>query len=369
MGENEIKLIDMWRMVWRKKIFIIKIVAIVTVLAIVLSLILPKWYSATAVILPPSSGQSTLGAAALLGNLGFGNILGENQSQSRYLAILKSKSLLAAVAKKFNLQEKYGCDNMEKTLQQLEGNMQVDVGDEMQISVTFFDKDQEMVAKIANYAVHILDSLNIMLATTQANNNRQFIESRVNIVLDSLSILENEITRFMKKNDLLSINEQVSVAITKAADLKAQMMSKEIELAVAKKLLDKNSSQIAKLKLQLQSIQSAYNQFFSDATKNKLFPNLENIPELEKEYIRLKRKAEYFTKLLEYLGPQYEQAKIEAAKTVPTVQVLDQAVRPERKVKPKRAKIVIISFVISLILSLYIAYFRSRWEDLHLKKK
>jgi len=369
MGENEIKLIDMWRIVWHKKMFVAKIVATVTILAILFSLILPKWYSATAVILPPSSGQSTFGAAALLGNLGFGNILGENQSQSRYLAILKSKSLLGEVARKFNLQEKYGCDNMEKTLQQLEGNLQIDVGDEMQISVTLLDKDQDLVAEMANYAVHTLDSLNIVLATTQANNNRQFIESRVNIVLDSLSVLENQITRFMEKNDVMSINDQVSVAISKAADLKAQMMSKEIELSVAQKLLDKNSNQIAKLKLQLQSIRKAYNQFFSDAARNKLFPNLENVPELEKNYVRLKRKVEYFTKLLEYLGPQYEQAKIEAAKTVPTVQVLDRAVRPERKIKPKRAKIVVISFVISLILSLYIAYFKARWEDLHLIKK
>ncbi|MFO7891950.1 MAG: GNVR domain-containing protein [bacterium] len=56
--------------------------------------------------------------------------------------------------------------------------------------------------------------------------------------------------------------------------------------------------------------------------------------------------------MLEYLAPQYEQAKIQEMKDVPTIQVIDWATRPEWKSKPKRAYIVILSFLISFMVSI-----------------
>ncbi|MCK4339600.1 MAG: hypothetical protein KAW87_06410, partial [Candidatus Cloacimonetes bacterium] len=98
------------------------------------------------------------------------------------------------------------------------------------------------------------------------------------------------------------------------------------------------------------------NEFYSEASSEKLFLNFDKIPDMEKEYLQLKRKAEYYAKLLEYLGPQYEQAKIEEAKDVPTVQVLDKAVRPERKEKPKRIIIVFGAFLISSLMSILMSF-------------
>lgn len=61
--------------------------------------------------------------------------------------------------------------------------------------------------------------------------------------------------------------------------------------------------------------------------------------------------------LYELLIQQYELAKIEEAKTIPTVQVLDRAIPAERKTKPKRSLIVIFAalsttFVMILFLLL-----------------
>lgn len=64
----------------------------------------------------------------------------------------------------------------------------------------------------------------------------------------------------------------------------------------------------------------------------------------------MQRSIDYYAKLIEYLGPQYEQSKIEEKKDIPTLQILDYAVRPERKAKPKRSLIVIITGFISGIL-------------------
>ena len=362
MQAKELTLLEIWSLIWTKRKMIAKIVIPVTIAAVIISLLLPKWYKATAVILPPSSEASSLGAAGLLGQFGFGNLLGGGQDVSRFIAVLKSQSLLRAVAKKYNFQKRYDADNMEDTLEELGDNLRVDVGEENQIEISFLDRDQEMVAEMTNYIVKCLDSLNIVLHTSQAKNSRQFIYSQVEIALDSLKYLEIQITDFMKKEGVLSLTDQISVGIEKAAELKAEIMAKEIKLTVALKTLESNNSQIKKLRLEIASLKNKYSEFFAEKSGDRLLPNLKDVPDLEMKFLRMKRKAEYYTKVMEFLGLQYEQAKIEEAKEIPTVQVLDEAVRPERKNQPKRAKTVLIAMIISLgICSLY-AYFRGRKE-------
>ena len=113
MHDNDYGFGNIFRIIWKKKKFIILVVSFVTVSSIVVSLLLPKWYKATAIILPPSQAQPMLGSIALLGNLGMGDLLGGAGSQNRYLSILKSRTLLQEVANKFNLKEIYGCENIE----------------------------------------------------------------------------------------------------------------------------------------------------------------------------------------------------------------------------------------------------------------
>ena len=364
MQGKELSLRDMLHVVLGKRKFIAGTVFTITLLAIVISLLLPKWYKATSVIISPSSAEIPFGAGSILGQFGLGDITGANVDNSRFIAILKSKTLLETFAKKYNLQKRYDCKNMEKTLKALEGNMQVEVGEEDQISISFWDQDQEMVAEMTNYIVQCLDSLNITLFTGQGRNRRKFIESRMEIVQDSLMLLEDQISNFMKNKGVLSFDDQVRAGITAAAELKAELTSKEIQLAVAQRAMYSNTALIKRLQLEINGLKKKYQEFYSGESSNRLFPNLNDIPELGIKYIQIQRKVEYYAKVLEFLAPQYEQAKIEEAKEIPTLQILDQATRPERKDKPRRAKIVIISFGLSFILISYIAYIWGRWTEI-----
>jgi uncharacterized protein involved in exopolysaccharide biosynthesis len=102
----------------------------------------------------------------------------------------------------------------------------------------------------------------------------------------------------------------------------------------------------------LKILKDKYDEFFDNSSSDGAFLNLDDVPDIQKKYERLRRKVIYFSKVLEYLGPQYEQAKIQEAKDIPTIQVLDRATRPEWKSKPRRAFIVILSLLISFILSI-----------------
>lgn len=357
MQEKEINLIDYWNIIWKRKKFIIITVLIVTILSAGISLILPKWYKATAVIMPPKTEESRFGGlSANLGAFGLGGMFGGSESQMRFLAILKSRTLLEAMNKKFDFQKRYKTKNLESTIKALRDNINVKVEEEDQILVSMLDRDQDMVADMANHIVYCLDNLNITLTTSKAKSSREFIENRMEIVRDSLTCLENAISEFMQKKGIISITDQMSVGVKKAADMKALIMSKEVELEVKKRVLSPKSPEVIALERELKILHNKFDEFYSDTSSSKLFLNFESIPDMQKEYLQLKRKAEYYAKLLEYLGPQYEQAKIEEARDVSTVQVLDRAVRPERKDKPKRKIIVFMSFFFAFWLTIAIVF-------------
>ena len=79
-------------------------------------------------------------------------------------------------------------------------------------------------------------------------------------------------------------------------------------------------------------------------------------PEIGVEYIRLKRDVEIQNKIFELLTTLYEQAKIEEAKDTPTIQILDRAVPPEKKYKPRRMILVVVWTSAALIFSIILAF-------------
>jgi uncharacterized protein involved in exopolysaccharide biosynthesis len=362
MEDRELTIKELWKIIWKRKKMIVVNVTIISIVTVIFTLFLPVWYKSTVVILPPESSSGAFSSLGMLGGFNLGGLLGGGEDQNRVLSILKSRSLLEAVANKYNFVERYGVDNMEDAIEAIEGNIDITLHEEMQISFSFWDEDQDQVSEITNYFIQCLDSINVALSTKKGKENRIFIEQRIENILNSLKILEKELTNFMEEEGILSLPDQVSVGVQSAAELKAQIMTKQIELAIAKGTYETNSAIIKQLNNELNSYKSTYNEFFQDSEGQKLLPNFTKIPKLGIKFATIERQIKYYIKVIEFLGPEYESAKIEEAKTISTIQVLDKAVRPEWKDKPKRARIVLIVFAFSLIINVYLAYFLGRRE-------
>jgi uncharacterized protein involved in exopolysaccharide biosynthesis len=101
--------------------------------------------------------------------------------------------------------------------------------------------------------------------------------------------------------------------------------------------------------------------FVGQATNKKVF--LENrLREIKQELSQidsmLSRDAKIKEVLFELLAREYEIAKIEEAKSMPTIQVLDRAVVPEKKCKPKRGQMVVLAGITGLFVSVLAAFVR-----------
>ncbi|MHC4074941.1 MAG: Wzz/FepE/Etk N-terminal domain-containing protein [Planctomycetota bacterium] len=82
----------------------------------------------------------------------------------------------------------------------------------------------------------------------------------------------------------------------------------------------------------------------------------------------LSREAKTQEMLFELLTREYEIAKIEEAKSMPTIQILDWAVMPEKKCKPKRTQMVMLSGVTALLIAIFTAFVREYFLKVNMQQ-
>jgi len=349
-------LIDLIKFLWSRKKFIITSVFIITSISIVICLFLPKWYKSTAILLPTTNDDSALSLlSGGLSGMSFGRMFGNNTDQFKILAIIKSRTFKTQIVKKFNLVEKYEVDNTEEAVKELDENIDAGIGDEMQIYIGMWDQDQDAIAGMVNYAVHCLDSINISISTQKATEMKDFMKYRVEDVMDSLYTIQDELSKYMTSENVFSLENQVLVGLESAGQIQAAIVTAEIELAMAKSATSDDNPNTALIKERLEILNKKYNSIMLAEEPNSFLPKFANIPEIGIHLEEVKRKVEYYSLMLKYLGPQYEKAKIDEKKDLPTIEVLDYGVRPERKDKPKRALIVVlVCFMATIFSSAYV---------------
>lgn len=85
---------------------------------------------------------------------------------------------------------------------------------------------------------------------------------------------------------------------------------------------------------------------------------LDKTPNTSLQYMDALRNLKYREMIFEILSKQFEVAKLDEAKNSPLIQVLDKATAPERKSKPKRSQVVILSTLAAFFLAVILAFIR-----------
>ncbi|MFC1562506.1 GumC family protein [candidate division KSB1 bacterium] len=362
----------------RKKFILITFFSTV-VITVILSLILPKYYRAEAILMPPAedrgfnissllsnfSGLSSKVSFPLGGGLSVGgiNISQSPEKTKRLIAILESRTLMEKVVNNFNLIESYKVKNMTEAIKELRDFITFQIEESGAISIFAVDKSRKKASEMANYLISELEKMNVELNIENARNNRIFIEDRYNQNKKELAEAEEKYREFQKTHNVISLPEQIEAAIVAAANLSSEISQREIELGIKEKRFGKNHSEILSLKSELSEYKKKLNKLFiesenpskSDA-ENRLYIPFSKTSEIGIEFIRIERELEIQNSIFEMLTTLYEQAKIEEAQDTPTIQVLDKAIPPEKKYKPKRMLLVAIWSGVALILSIILAF-------------
>jgi tyrosine-protein kinase Etk/Wzc len=351
---------------YRRFIFL-NLVGVCLIVAL-LSFLLPSWYRATTTVLPPG-GEAAFGlgvASSLLGAApGFATSLSlpfMATPSDVVAAILKSRAVGEAVIKEEHLMEAYRTESMEKALRELSSRVKVTVTPEGLISISYEDRDRTRAAEVANRFMEQSDRITRETSASQAKSARVFIEQRLAQTQEELTRSEENLRRFQEENKTILLDDQMRASIEKAAELKARMVSSEIELNVLSETMSPTHpgirslrSEINEIRKQLEILERGKDQE-DPGGKMVLDVPFSDVPSLSLKLARLIREVKIQEGVFELLTRQYEQYKIQETKDTPTLQVLDRAVPPERRARPKRALLVGLSGILSLFASMVFVF-------------
>lgn len=367
--EDEINLLDYWRVI-RKRWKIIAMIFLTSVVtAVGVSLLMTPIYQSKATIMPiESSGGQVSAALRSLGSLPFvGGMLPSvgGASASKLVAVLKSRTMAEDVIKSIDLIKVLfeGPQDEPPTLQDavrsLSGITEITGDKKGLISIAVEYKDPGIAADIANqYTIALKRFLNEN-ALSMAKRNRIFIEIQLKKVKEELHNAEEAMKNFQTDKKIVAMDAQTEASITALASLKAQITAKEVQLGVIKHFSTPSNPDVITIKDELRELKKQLTMLESKGSNPEAdaFPSLSEAPELGLQYIRLKRDAVTQQKVYELLTQQYEIAKIEETKEDITFQVIDKAIPPEKRIKPKRRLNVMLAGVVSLFAGIFLVFF------------
>jgi tyrosine-protein kinase Etk/Wzc len=364
--EDEINLLELLQVIVKRKAFIIKICAAAFVLSVGYSLLLNNIYTATTKLLPPQK-ESGGGLSALLTQAGglaglVGGGLGG--SSDLYMGILKSRSVADAVIKRLDLQTEFKAKNLDDTRKRLEGAVKFQAGKDGIITITADSKDPKKAAVLANTYVAELSRRSVELNLSKAGTERMFLEKRLDVVKQDLKNAENDMKTFQEKYKTIKADSQATVAIEGIANIQAAIVTKEVQLATLRNSMTDENSEVKALQAGIARLKNQLGAMTGSGGAGNIIPSTGNVPGLGVEYVRKLRELKIQEAIYEQLTKQYEVAKINEAKDSSSLQVLDEAVEPLRKSKPKRALIVILSTVTAFFISIFTVFIREYFSKL-----
>jgi uncharacterized protein involved in exopolysaccharide biosynthesis len=355
--EDEISLLDLLQTIVDNLRLLVLGPLAVGLTALGISFLIPPTYTAKTQFLPPQ--QQLSAAASMLASLGSlgglaGAVSGIKNPADQFLAYMKSVTVQDILIERFKLQERYEAKTKFETRLELTNNVRAVSGKDGLISVEVDDTDPNFAADLANAHVEELGKLLGKLATTEAQQRRLFFEKQLTQAKEKLIKSETDLKSTGVTGSVLKSNPASAVAAV--ASLQAGVTAQEVKLGAMRGYLAETApefklalNELANLKVQL-------------AKQEKDTPANRNIS-AQGDYVSKYREFKYNETLFELFAKQFEIAKVDESREGAVIQVLDSALPPERKSKPKKALIAIITTLASGFALLLFVFIRQALKN------
>lgn len=301
-----------------------------------------------------SSSGSNLGDVA-------SDLLGSKSEGALVVEMLHGRTVADALIERFDLRKVYGVKYLTDARVRLASHTEIAEDKKSGIVVVKVqDHDPRRAAQMTEAYVEAVNDLLAAVSTSSARRERIFIEARLKTVKQSLDTAEQQFSDYASKNTAIDIPEQGKAMFEAEAILHGQLIAAETELqGLSQIYTDSNvrvrsvRARVAELRKQLEkmggddaSLTSDPKSLSGDRGSNEM-PSIRRLPLLGVQWANLYREAKIEETVYELLTGQYELAKIQEAKEVPSVQVFDAGEVPEKKSGPPRLLIMTIGAIFS----------------------
>lgn len=329
------------------------------------SFLLPNQYTSTVELMPPD--QATFTNQSLLNTLegppgisAMGNNLVSMQRTPGAVAIgvLSSRTVQDDLINQFNLRSVYHAKFYEDARKRLTRKTKFEEDKKSGIiSIAVTDMDKYRARDIAQGYVADLNRLISSLSSSSARREKDFLDQRLKLLKLDLDASSVALSQFSSNNASFNPDWQGQVTMESAANLQGQLILAEAALSELKAKYADENIQVRVAKARVEKLQAALRKLSGDGEEktsdrresDDTLPSIRKLPILGVRYYDLSRQVSLDASLYETLTKQYELARVEEAKDIPQIKVLDAPEVPERKSFPHGSIFLLFGMLISLL--------------------
>lgn len=358
---KEIDLAKLFQVLKTKQKVIWQTTGVTTFLAIIYCIFATPIFTAKTIINPPKLTDAGSGAdqwvTGMFTGLGSGGFLSQKTDSDIVIAMLKADQLKNMVIEKFNLVKYYKQKDIELTRKALDSTVKF-IPDMKSgfVEIDVDDKDPKLATNMANYYNIALGQLISNVSYGRSSQKQQFFTEQIAVTKNNLHDAQDKLKEFVIKNGIAS-GQQVTMVTGLTMQLQAQLVVAQTELQSMSLYATADNPDYKTLQAEIKSLRQQLDAVSGQQANNGIneLPVPANLaPELADEYANLMRDVMINEEVLNVLFKQYEAAKIDAmSELAPTaIQVIDPALVPMHKSKPRRVMVAIGGFMLGFMLSI-----------------
>jgi len=356
-------LIEIFIFLLQRKKYSIGIPFLAGILGFVIAWILPEYYKSEIRVFL-DTGSKTANINSLVKNAASSNMLGslgtnlENigaqESEDLYLEIVNGRDVQLATIEKFRLDTIYKFAKYKETLlKRFDKDLKIGV-DELTgiISCGYEAKNKVLARDLVRFVVEEANIKYIKMRKERALQTIEHLNTFKQSIVASVDSLSNVLVDFYRANNLLDLESQLKLTITSLASYEEQINN----IRINENRAGTDNSSIAELRKrrailerEFQKLRGEYSKDYLPS-KSSVFINsdwaVEKLIEQEKLESDFKR---LFT-MLETIESNIVMEEGNAAKSLPVIQIVQDAYLADYKSKPKRAIWAVISSAFAFII-------------------
>jgi len=378
-----ISLLPYLQILWQGRRFLSRAVLSAFLASALIAVLIPNYYHAVTRLMPPDTQSSSgLGLlAAMAGKAGTGSgvsgfgggiasdLLGVKSSGALFVGIVASQTVQDRVIRDFDLQRVYGNSKIEDARNNLAEH--TDIGEDRKsgiITIGVMDRDPKRAAAMAHAYVDELDRLVAQVSTSSARRERIFLEERLRTVKSELDATAKNFSNFASKNTAIDIPAQGKAMVEAAANLQGRLIAAQAELSGLQQIYTNNNVRVRAAAARVNELQKKLTELGGadvggdSKDASALYPSIRRLPILGVTYADLFLQTKIQATVYELLTQQYETAKVQEAKEIPSVKVLDAAVVPTKKSFPPRGLLTLLGTLLGFAVAMMWVIAKARWD-------
>jgi len=341
------------------KKLIFRIVMTFIVLGVLVCLVVPRRYTATAKIMPPQQTQS--GAALLMNQLlgsstgsmaalaAGGSGLSLKNPNDIYIGILESRSIADVIIGKFSLLRLYRSKDMTEARKELENNTEILSEKSGVLSISVTDKDKKRAADITNTYIDELRTLTNAMSSREAENRLRFYTELLEDHKQKLMEAEERFKEVEQQKKILHPDAQARGLYAQMAEIKARISVKEMQISALKNYSTNENPEVRQVSSELASLHQQLEKIQQQSLGGEGGPASGDIPEANLAYLNAEHEVRYRQTMVDLLTRQYDAATLDVSKDAAVIQVLDPAVSPDRKSSPQVGILMLLFALIGVL--------------------